>query len=69
MNKTIIERLEAAASWLDAAVAGLDVSKTECASCHVTRNKNWTEAQGAKELAAIVLKIRKWTTRFKKEQA
>lgn len=67
MNKTVTERLEAAAAHIDAAVAGLDVSESECASCHVKRKKNWSEAQGAKELAAMAVKIRKWVARFKRE--
>lgn len=66
---TLIERLGAAASWLDSAVAMLDDSEIECDSCHVKRKKNWAQAQGAKELAAMALKIRRWSARFGREQA
>ena len=69
MNETNIERLAAAAALIETAVSLFDTSETECDSCHVKRKKNWTQAQAAKELAAMALKIKRWAATLRKEQA
>lgn len=54
------QRLAAAANLLDDVIASLDVRAEPCPTCSMTRYANWGDHNKAKEMRAVVVKLRRF---------
>ena len=64
---TAADSLLGAAADIQLVAGLLDRTSTECAHCHRHSNANWTEAQVAKELDAIVAKLGRLAEKLTRE--
>jgi hypothetical protein len=59
---TDYEKLRAAADLIEQVVAGLDRGSYICKECTSERFISWDDVQAARQLEAMVVKLRAWST-------